>query len=216
MVLGSAMKEKDWEHLEEVRRLIVEFVREHNTTLASVSRAIGRNHAYLHQFVHRRTPMRLPEVVRHAIAKHLNIDERLLADPALLKSRALQDEADMRASVGTGSGARFMSLAARLSVARAESAFDTLSTFARAANIDRDRYAELEDGVEPTLGELYRIYKVSGKSLEWLIEGAVDATSGMMLSMSEPTAPDAEWPFSLTIDRSRPEPEIRVPVRKRP
>ncbi len=48
--------------------------------LKRASLACGRNHAYLHQFVHRGTPKRLPEDARHALAAHLGVDEAVLRD----------------------------------------------------------------------------------------------------------------------------------------
>ena len=43
-------------------------------TLKQASRAIGRNDAYLQQFLYRGTPRRLPEDVRHQLAAFLDID----------------------------------------------------------------------------------------------------------------------------------------------
>lgn len=47
-------------------------------SLAELSRVAGRNAAYIQQYVERGTPKALPEDVRLAIAKRLNMDERLL------------------------------------------------------------------------------------------------------------------------------------------
>lgn len=47
-------------------------------SLASLSTKIGRNVAYLQQFVKRGTPRRLPEDERRALAMILQVDERLL------------------------------------------------------------------------------------------------------------------------------------------
>ena len=187
------------EDLDPVRHLILKLVHRHETTLAAVSRAIDRNHAYLHQFINRKTPRRLPEEVRHALAAHFNIDERSLADPLASRPRPVEQ-------LGNGgtpaSGLRRLTtFPARLSVARAESAFDTPSAFARAAEIDRERYRELEDGeVEPTLGELFRIFQVSKKPLDWLIRGEDGAESTSMRvsqtdierSLSPDTFPEVE------------------------
>ncbi len=49
-----------------------------DVSLADLSRAAGRNPAYVQQFVERGTPRVLPEDVRLAIAKRLTMDERLL------------------------------------------------------------------------------------------------------------------------------------------
>lgn len=47
-------------------------------SLASLSTRIGRNAAYLQQYVGRGTPRRLPEPERLALAMILQVDERLL------------------------------------------------------------------------------------------------------------------------------------------
>lgn len=47
-------------------------------SLASLSRKIGKNAAYLQQFVARGTPRRLDEDARLVLAQHFNVDEREL------------------------------------------------------------------------------------------------------------------------------------------
>ena len=66
--------------LDPVRRKLLEAVahRDPPTDLKKASLFCGKNHAYLHQFVHRGTPRKLPEDVRHALALHLWIDEQSL------------------------------------------------------------------------------------------------------------------------------------------
>lgn len=61
-----------------VRRTVARLVRDRGLDLASVSRMIGRNDAYLQQFVKRGTPRRLPEQERLHLAIALNVDEREL------------------------------------------------------------------------------------------------------------------------------------------
>lgn len=50
-------------------------------SLSALSRLIGRNAAYLQQFVHRGSPRRLAEGDRHTLAAYLGIDEVLLGGP---------------------------------------------------------------------------------------------------------------------------------------
>ena len=73
-------------HDDSVRNRLVDLIahRDPPTDLKRASLACGKNHAYLHQFVHRGTPRRLPEDVRHALASHLGIDESVLRDAAPL------------------------------------------------------------------------------------------------------------------------------------
>jgi phage repressor protein C with HTH and peptisase S24 domain len=71
--------------LDPVRRKLLELVahRDPPTDLKKASLFCGKNHAYLHQFVHRGTPRKLPEDVRHALALHLGADEQLLRHETL-------------------------------------------------------------------------------------------------------------------------------------
>ena len=160
--------------LDGVRRRIQALLLRDAVTLSEVSRAIGRNHAYMQQFMRRGTPKTLPEDVRLALADYFDVDEAELRAPR-------GGEADDQAGADGAESRRVpRSFAARLSVARAESVFETPSSFAEAAGIDRLRYADLEDGDDtPTLQELDQIARCSGKSLDWLIRGET----------SQPTAP---------------------------
>ncbi|WP_147276243.1 hypothetical protein [Sphingomonas aracearum] len=51
---------------------------ERGETLAGLSALLGKNAAYMQQFVHRGTPKWLDPDDRLALAKHLQVDERLL------------------------------------------------------------------------------------------------------------------------------------------
>lgn len=60
---------------DKVRKRLLELVAERETTLKAVSLAVERNHAYLHQFIHKGVPRKLPEEVRGALADYFAIDE---------------------------------------------------------------------------------------------------------------------------------------------
>lgn len=60
------------------RMRIPQLANEQGRSLASLSATIGRNPAYLHQFVTRGSPRRLPEEERRHLAIVLNVDEREL------------------------------------------------------------------------------------------------------------------------------------------
>jgi hypothetical protein len=62
----------------DVRRRLSDLSAEHHISLAYLSRLIGRNAAYLQQFVNRGTPRRLDEDDRLVLAKFFNVDEREL------------------------------------------------------------------------------------------------------------------------------------------
>lgn len=60
--------------LEAEKRLLLYLVEQHGTSLSELSRRLGRNHAYLHQYVHRGSPRRLPEEARAELGKLLGVD----------------------------------------------------------------------------------------------------------------------------------------------
>lgn len=63
-----------------MRQKLIETVRTHpaKPNLKSLSLALGRNPAYLQQFITRGSPRVLPETLRHRLAAMLDIDERVL------------------------------------------------------------------------------------------------------------------------------------------
>jgi SOS-response transcriptional repressor LexA len=65
-----------------VRALIARRLRDLGLTLSGVSRAIGRNHAYLQQFLERGIPAELPEKVRPLLASQLRLEEGQLRHDA--------------------------------------------------------------------------------------------------------------------------------------
>lgn len=62
----------------EVRATLVDLAADRGESLSALSRLIGRNVAYLQQFVHRGTPERLGEADRLVLAQHFQVDERRL------------------------------------------------------------------------------------------------------------------------------------------
>ncbi|MBU0724403.1 MAG: peptidase S24 [Alphaproteobacteria bacterium] len=76
--------------LDPIRRTLIQLIalRDPPTDLKKASLAIGRNHAYLHQFIHRGTPRRLPEEARHALATYLGVAESQLREPGSPEGQA--------------------------------------------------------------------------------------------------------------------------------
>jgi len=65
-----------------IRTLLTRLAGERNVGLQAVSRAIGKNHAYLQQFVTgRRSPAVLPEAVRIALGRYFRVDPDLFKPP---------------------------------------------------------------------------------------------------------------------------------------
>ena len=65
---------------EQIRAHIADLIKQKGKNLRSVSIAIGKNEAYLHQFVHKGSPVRLPEEDRRKMADLLDVDEQELTD----------------------------------------------------------------------------------------------------------------------------------------
>lgn len=68
---------------DQVRTHIARLIKEKGKNLRSLSLAIGKNEAYLHQFIHKGSPVRLPEEDRRKMADILDIDEQELTDITL-------------------------------------------------------------------------------------------------------------------------------------
>jgi len=63
--------------MDPVRKLLLDLIAGRGSDLASVSRAIGKNHAYLQQFVKRGVPRHLPEDAREALGGHFGVDPNI-------------------------------------------------------------------------------------------------------------------------------------------
>ena len=61
-----------------VRQLILSALAERQLNMSSVSKRLGKNHAYLHQFLYRGIPAHLPELVRGELAAILQVPEEQL------------------------------------------------------------------------------------------------------------------------------------------
>jgi len=95
-----------------VRATLDELIRASGDDYASVSRLLGRNAAYVQQFIKRGVPRRLSEEDRRRLAAHFGVSERILGAPgplALAPSRAepvgdlvLVPRYDLGASAGPG------------------------------------------------------------------------------------------------------------------
>jgi phage repressor protein C with HTH and peptisase S24 domain len=66
---------------EEPRALLERLIAERGEDYAGLSRLIGRNPAYVQQYIKRGTPRRLAEADRRALARYFRIDESLLGAP---------------------------------------------------------------------------------------------------------------------------------------
>lgn len=65
----------------DARSVLERIIRERGENYGALSRLIGRNPAYIQQYVKRGTPRKLDEEDRRTLAKYLGVDERMLGAP---------------------------------------------------------------------------------------------------------------------------------------
>ena len=65
---------------EEIRKKIARLINERGLNFAKVSLSLGKNIAYIQQFIKNGSPRRLGEVERQKLARLLKVDEQELAD----------------------------------------------------------------------------------------------------------------------------------------
>ena len=67
--------------MENVRDTLDRLIRDRGEDYAALSRLLGRNPAYIQQFIRRGSPRRLAEQDRKLLARYLGVDESLLGGP---------------------------------------------------------------------------------------------------------------------------------------
>ncbi|HEY0111716.1 MAG TPA: S24 family peptidase [Allosphingosinicella sp.] len=89
------------------RVLLEQLIRERGEDYAGLSRLIGRNPAYVQQYIKRGTPRRLAEEDRRKLARYFNVEEALLGGPSLQPSpdEGLVSVARMDVGASAGPGA---------------------------------------------------------------------------------------------------------------
>ncbi|MFM9853428.1 MAG: helix-turn-helix transcriptional regulator [Sphingomonadaceae bacterium] len=69
--------------MNDVAKRLDQLIQERGEEYSALSRLIGRNAAYIHQFITRGTPRKLAEDDRRILAAYFGVDEALLGGPAL-------------------------------------------------------------------------------------------------------------------------------------
>ena len=67
--------------MDNVRATLDQLIRDRGEDYASLSRLIGRNPAYIQQFIRRGSPRRLAEADRRTLARYLAVEEHVLGAP---------------------------------------------------------------------------------------------------------------------------------------
>lgn len=90
---------------EDGRAALERLIAERGEDFAGLSRLIGRNPAYIQQFIRRGTPRRLAEADRRLLARYFGVDEALLGGPEAAPGRGLLPVARLDVGASAGSGA---------------------------------------------------------------------------------------------------------------
>ena len=161
-----ATKDFHTENLDPVRVNLLSYARKSGESLASLSSSLGKNPAYLQQFIRRGSPRKLPEDIRYNLAHLLGVDE------ASLGGIEKQSQLQTPVTPGVRQKSQLRGFAVRLASARQKSGYYSQSKFELATEIPKDRYVALERGDDdPTIAELDAISGLSGISLNWLVKG---------------------------------------------
>ena len=87
------------------RKALERLIQERGEDYAGLSRLIGRNPAYVQQYIKRGTPKRLAETDRRLLARYFNVSETLLGAPppeARMRGLVSVNRLDLGASAGPG------------------------------------------------------------------------------------------------------------------
>ena len=87
------------ENTEEIRKKISRLIKDRGLNYAQVSLAIGKNIAYIQQFIKNGSPRRLGEIERHKLAEILRVDEQELTDLSLNASTATATSSSINSEI---------------------------------------------------------------------------------------------------------------------
>lgn len=133
----------------EVRAALASAVQKNGASYAGLSKMLGRNAAYLQQFLKRGTPARLSERDRRALSQFLSIDEAALGGPpSENQSTRYVKRLDVRASAGAGSLTEAESALRQIGFDRA-----WLKRICRGRDEDLSVIEVVGDSMSPTLND---------------------------------------------------------------
>ncbi|HVH49423.1 MAG TPA: S24 family peptidase [Sphingomicrobium sp.] len=89
----------------EPRKVLERLCAERGEDFAGLSRLVGRNPAYIQQYIRRGTPKRLPETERRTLARYFGVPESMLGGPPGDTSLGLVAVSRNRAAAAAGAGA---------------------------------------------------------------------------------------------------------------
>jgi peptidase S24-like protein len=153
---------------EEARAALQRLIDERSEDYAGLSRLLGRNAAYIQQYLKRGSPRRLAEEDRQLLARYFGVDEALLGGPAARSGDRLVPVPRLRLGAAAGAGALEED-----ERAEAHIAFDP-GWLRRVARGTPDRLSIIRvagDSMAPTLGDGDDILVDGGDAAERVRDG---------------------------------------------
>ena len=89
----------------ESRAALDRLIRDNKDDYVTLSRLIGRNAAYVQQYIKRGSPKRLPERERQILARYFGVDERVLGAPETPRGAGLRLVPKLAVGASAGGGA---------------------------------------------------------------------------------------------------------------
>lgn len=152
---------------EDVRTALDRLIRDRREDYASISRLLGRNAAYVQQFIKRGVPRKLDEEDRRTLARYFGVSESVLGGPAAGAEARLATipVLEVAASAGPGAFAESERVAAAMH-------FD--SAWLRRLNLNPENLSVIRvtgDSMSPTLDDGDDILVDQGDALDRLRDG---------------------------------------------
>ncbi|RNJ62607.1 MAG: helix-turn-helix transcriptional regulator [Porphyrobacter sp. IPPAS B-1204] len=136
--------------MDDARRALDELIQKRGCNYSEISRLLGRNAAYIQQFIRRGSPKQLDEQDRAVLARFFGVDEKVLGAPARragpVIELALVPILDVEASAGHGALAEMESKSAQFGF---DEKWLRRLTSSKASNLSI--IGVLGDSMEPTL-----------------------------------------------------------------
>jgi phage repressor protein C with HTH and peptisase S24 domain len=136
--------------MDDARRALDELIQKRGCNYSEISRLLGRNAAYIQQFIRRGSPKQLDEQDRAVLARFFGVDEKVLGAPARrtgpVVELALVPILDVEASAGHGALAEMESKSSQFGF---DEKWLGRLTSSKASNLSI--IAVLGDSMEPTL-----------------------------------------------------------------
>jgi SOS-response transcriptional repressor LexA len=152
---------------EDVRTTLDTLIRERREDYASLSRLLGRNAAYVQQFIKRGVPRKLDEADRRTLARYFGVSEAVLGGPPGIEEERLATIPllDVAASAGPGAFA---------DSERVEAVMRFDPAWLRRLNLNAERLSVIRvagDSMSPTLDDGDEILVDRGDGAERLRDG---------------------------------------------